>query len=38
MFDSARFLIFLSAAFLLAVAPGPGMLHQDYRRGNNKTV
>src|SRR3981189_3516192 len=27
MFDSARFLIFLSAAILLAVAPGPGMLY-----------
>ena len=26
-FDSARFLIFLSAAFLLAIAPGPGMLY-----------
>ena len=27
MFDSARFLIFLSAAILLAIAPGPGMLY-----------
>jgi threonine/homoserine/homoserine lactone efflux protein len=27
MFDSARFLIFLSAALLLAIAPGPGMLY-----------
>lgn len=27
MFDSPRFLIFLSAAFLLAIAPGPGMLY-----------
>ncbi len=27
MFDSARFLVFLSAAILLAVAPGPGMLY-----------
>jgi threonine/homoserine/homoserine lactone efflux protein len=27
VFDSARFLIFLSAAFLLAIAPGPGMLY-----------
>lgn len=27
MFDFARFLIFLSAAFLLAIAPGPGMLY-----------
>lgn len=27
MFDSARFLIFLGAAALLAVAPGPGMLY-----------
>jgi threonine/homoserine/homoserine lactone efflux protein len=26
-FDSARFLIFLSAAILLAIAPGPGMLY-----------
>jgi len=26
-FDSAHFLIFLSAAFLLAIAPGPGMLY-----------
>src|ERR1700731_2881943 len=25
--DSARFLIFLSAAILLAIAPGPGMLY-----------
>jgi threonine/homoserine/homoserine lactone efflux protein len=27
MFDSARFLIFLGAAALLAIAPGPGMLY-----------
>jgi threonine/homoserine/homoserine lactone efflux protein len=27
MFDSARILLFLSAAVLLAVAPGPGMLY-----------
>lgn len=27
MFDSARFLIFLSAAILLAIAPGPGMFY-----------
>ncbi|MGA2022858.1 MAG: LysE family translocator [Candidatus Sulfotelmatobacter sp.] len=27
MFDSTRLLLFLSAAFLLAVAPGPGMLY-----------
>jgi threonine/homoserine/homoserine lactone efflux protein len=27
MFDSARFLIFLPAALLLAIAPGPGMLY-----------
>jgi threonine/homoserine/homoserine lactone efflux protein len=27
MFDSTRFLLFLSAALLLAVAPGPGMLY-----------
>jgi threonine/homoserine/homoserine lactone efflux protein len=27
VFDSARFLIFLSAALLLAIAPGPGMLY-----------
>ncbi len=27
VFDSARFFIFLSAALLLAVAPGPGMLY-----------
>jgi threonine/homoserine/homoserine lactone efflux protein len=27
IFDSARFLIFLSAAILLAIAPGPGMLY-----------
>jgi threonine/homoserine/homoserine lactone efflux protein len=27
MIDSARFLIFLSAAILLAIAPGPGMLY-----------
>lgn len=27
MFDSARFLLFLTAAVLLAVAPGPGMLY-----------
>lgn len=27
MFDSARFLIFLGAAILLAIAPGPGMLY-----------
>jgi threonine/homoserine/homoserine lactone efflux protein len=27
MFDSARFLIFLTAALLLAIAPGPGMLY-----------
>jgi len=27
MIDSPRFLIFLSAAFLLAIAPGPGMLY-----------
>jgi len=27
MFDSAHFLIFLGAAFLLAIAPGPGMLY-----------
>jgi threonine/homoserine/homoserine lactone efflux protein len=27
MFDSARFVLFLSAALLLAIAPGPGMLY-----------
>src|SRR5262249_45751872 len=27
MMDSSRFLLFLTAAFLLAVAPGPGMLY-----------
>lgn len=27
IFDSARFLIFLGAAILLAIAPGPGMLY-----------
>lgn len=27
MFDSSRFLLFLTAAVLLAVAPGPGMLY-----------
>src|SRR5258706_7676953 len=27
VFDSARFLIFLSAAILLDIAPGPGMLY-----------
>ena len=27
VFDSGRFLIFLSAALLLAIAPGPGMLY-----------
>jgi threonine/homoserine/homoserine lactone efflux protein len=27
MFDSAKFALFLSAAFLLAIAPGPGMLY-----------
>ncbi len=27
MFDPARFLVFLTAAILLAVAPGPGMLY-----------
>ena len=27
MFDSARLLLFLTAAVLLAVAPGPGMLY-----------
>lgn len=27
VFDSARFLVFLSAAVLLAIAPGPGMLY-----------
>jgi threonine/homoserine/homoserine lactone efflux protein len=27
MFDHARFFLFLTAAFLLAVAPGPGMLY-----------
>lgn len=27
MIDHTRFLIFLSAAFLLAIAPGPGMLY-----------
>ena len=27
MFDSTRFLLFLTAAVLLAVAPGPGMLY-----------
>jgi len=27
VFDGARFLIFLSAAILLAIAPGPGMLY-----------
>src|SRR5277367_5270966 len=27
LFDSARFFIFLSAAVLLAIAPGPGMLY-----------
>ena len=27
MFDSARFLLFLTAAVLLAIAPGPGMLY-----------
>jgi threonine/homoserine/homoserine lactone efflux protein len=27
MMDSGRFVLFLTAAFLLAVAPGPGMLY-----------
>src|SRR5579859_7857105 len=27
MFDSTRFLLFLTAAVLLAIAPGPGMLY-----------
>ena len=27
IFDSARFFVFLSAAILLAIAPGPGMLY-----------
>src|SRR6266702_4542076 len=27
MFDSTRFLLFLMAAVLLAIAPGPGMLY-----------
>src|SRR5579864_5622271 len=27
MFDSARFFLFLTAAVLLAIAPGPGMLY-----------
>src|SRR5579872_4019920 len=27
MFDSTRFFIFLTAAVLLAIAPGPGMLY-----------
>ena len=27
VFDSARFVVFLSAAILLAIAPGPGMLY-----------
>jgi threonine/homoserine/homoserine lactone efflux protein len=27
MFDSTRFLVFLTAAGLLAIAPGPGMLY-----------
>src|SRR5277367_4691251 len=27
MFDSTRFLLFLTAALLLAIAPGPGMLY-----------
>ena len=27
MFDSTRFLLFFTAAFLLAIAPGPGMLY-----------
>jgi threonine/homoserine/homoserine lactone efflux protein len=27
MFDSTRFLVFLTAAMLLAIAPGPGMLY-----------
>jgi threonine/homoserine/homoserine lactone efflux protein len=27
MYDSARFFLFLTAAVLLAVAPGPGMLY-----------
>jgi len=27
MFESARFLVFLGAAILLAIAPGPGMLY-----------
>jgi len=27
MFDSARFFLFLTAALLLAIAPGPGMLY-----------
>ena len=27
MIDSTRFLLFISAAFLLAIAPGPGMLY-----------
>lgn len=27
MFDSARFILFLTAAVLLAIAPGPGMLY-----------
>src|SRR3974390_2547637 len=27
MFDSTRFILFLTAALLLAIAPGPGMLY-----------
>jgi threonine/homoserine/homoserine lactone efflux protein len=27
MFDSTRFLLFLTAAVLLAISPGPGMLY-----------
>ena len=27
MMDNTRLLVFLSAAFLLAIAPGPGMLY-----------
>jgi threonine/homoserine/homoserine lactone efflux protein len=27
MFDATQFLIFLSAAVLLALSPGPGMLY-----------
>src|SRR5215469_9199099 len=27
MFDSARFFLFITAALLLAIAPGPGMLY-----------